>query len=128
MPALILAMLSNDNLWLPRPAPPLSCTNDYRAMNKDDNAGREQELQERIANLMRANEQARKKPITIQERQTLKAAASRLDQLLNAGTNADRQSLQSAAARLDQLLADIRKGKDVTTRIMRRPKRQKSEK
>jgi hypothetical protein len=96
-------------------------------MNNDDNLGREQELKERIANLIRGNERARKRPITGQERQTLKAAASRLDQLLNAGTDADRQVLQSAAARLDQLLTDIRKGKDVSVHIKRKPGQQKTE-
>src|SRR5215469_13040078 len=90
-------------------------------MNNDDNNGREQNLRERIGSLIRANEQACKKQITMEELQKLKTAASRLDQMLQAAADADRQDLKSAAARLDQLLLDIRTGKDVTKYIKRRP-------
>ena len=95
-------------------------------MNHDDNQARERELRERIANLMRSNEQARKKPITSEEREKLKSAASRLDKMLESTAEADRQTLNGAAARLDQLLADIRKGKDVTAKLKSRRSAQKT--
>ncbi len=76
-------------------------------------------LRERIAKLIRSNEQAPRKPISEEELQKLKAAASRLDQKLQDTADANRQSLQGAAARLDQLLQDISAGKDIT-RILKR--------
>jgi len=91
-----------------------------RAMTNGDHEDREQDVRERIASLIRATEQARKKQITGEELQRLKAAASRLDELLNAGADADRQALKSAAARLDQLLSEIGTGKDVSSDLKRR--------
>jgi len=88
-------------------------------MNSDESQAPDDALRQRIASLIRSNEQARKKPISDEELQKLKAAASRLDQKLQDATDADRQSLKGAAERLDQLLADIRDGKDVT-RILKR--------
>jgi hypothetical protein len=89
-------------------------------MTNGDHEGREQGVRERIASLIRATEQARKKQITGEELQRLKTAASRLDELLNAGADADRQALKSAAARLDQLLSEIGTGKDVSSDLKRR--------
>lgn len=89
-------------------------------MNNDDNHGRGRNLRERIVSLIRANDQASKKQITTEELRKLTTASSRLDQMLQAGADADRQDLTSAAARLDQLLADIRAGKDVAHKLMRR--------
>ena len=89
-------------------------------MNNDQNKDRERELRERIASLMRSNHQARRKPITAEERQKLKSAADHLDQMLQSAVDADRQALKGAAVRLGQLLADIRKGKDVSARLKRR--------
>jgi hypothetical protein len=89
-----------------------------RAMSNEDN--QDQELRERIANQLRATESARTAPVTDQELQALKAAASRLDQLLKTGADADAQALRNAAARLDQILAGIGAGKDVTGEITRR--------
>jgi hypothetical protein len=89
-------------------------------MNNENEKGREQDLGQRIVSLMRANEQALKKPITDQEVRMLKAAAGRLDQMLKAAVNADGQVLRSAAARLDQLLEHISSGKDVTDDLKRR--------
>jgi hypothetical protein len=83
-------------------------------MNNENEKGREHDLRQRIVSLIRANEQALKKPITDEEVQKLKAAAARLDQMLKAAVDADGQVLRSAAARLDQLLGDIAGGKDVT--------------
>jgi len=88
------------------------------AMSNEDNQDRE--LRERIANQLRATESARTAPATDQELQALKAAASRLDQLLKTGADADVQALRSAAARLDEILASIGRGKDVTGGIKQR--------
>ena len=98
-----------------------------RAMNNENEKGREHDLRQRIVSLIRANEQALKKPITDEEVQKLKAAAARLDQILKAAVDADGQVLRSAAARLDQLLEDIATGKDVTYDLKRRRNWQKRE-
>jgi len=89
-------------------------------MTNGDNEDREHDVRERIASLIRATEQARKKQITGEELQRLKTAVSRLDKLLNAGADADRQALKNAAARLDQLLSEIGTGKDVSSDLKRR--------
>jgi hypothetical protein len=94
-------------------------------MSKEDNHGRERDVQERIKSLMQAAGQARKKQITGEELQKLKSAASRLDQMLKSSADADLETLRSAAARLDQLLADIGTGKDSTRNFKRRRGRQK---
>jgi len=86
----------------------------------DDNQDRERALRERIVSLMRANEQARRKSVPEDEVQRLKAAASRLDQMLKAGAEQEAENLKNAAARLDRFLADMRKGKDFTEGIRRR--------
>lgn len=90
------------------------------SMNNDQNKDRERELRERIASLMHSNDQARRKPITADERQKLKSAADRLDQMLQSAVDANQQALKGAAVRLGQLLADIRKGKDVSAKLKRR--------
>jgi len=89
-------------------------------MDSDDNQGGEQQLRERIASLLRANEQALKNPVAQEEAAKLKQAASRLDQLLHASAEADQQALRNAATKLDQMLTDIRKGKDVSEGLKRR--------
>jgi hypothetical protein len=89
-------------------------------MTNGDNEGREHDVRDRIASLIRATEQARKKQITGEELQRLKTAASRLDELLNASADEDRKALRTAAARLDQLLAEIGTGKDVSSDLKRR--------
>lgn len=60
------------------------------------------------------------KAITSEEQRKLKAAADRLDQMLKAAADADQQALNDAAGKLDRMLADIRKGKDVSSRVKRR--------
>lgn len=99
-----------------------------RAMNENEKGG-EDELRERIASLLRANDQALKKQITDEEVRTLKAAAGRLDRMLKAAVEADGQALKSAAARLDQLLEHMVSGKDVSRGLKRRQdwKKRKSE-
>lgn len=87
-------------------------------MSNQDHQDRE--LRERIAGQIRATEHAHAAPITDEELQALKAAASRLDQLLKSGADADAQTLKNAAARLDQILASIGAGRDVTDELKRR--------
>jgi hypothetical protein len=84
-------------------------------MANEDNESREREVRDRIVSLMQATEQARKQQITGEELQTLKTAASRLDQMLRTAADADVHALRIAAARLEQLLVDIGAGKDVAT-------------
>jgi hypothetical protein len=96
-------------------------------MNNENEKGREHDLRQRIVSLIRANEQALKKPIRDEEVQKLKAAAGRLDQMLKAAVDADGEVLRSAAARLDQLLDHITTGKDVADDLKRRRNWQKRE-
>lgn len=91
-----------------------------RAMNNENDPGQERDLQERIVSLIRANQQARRTPLTDGELQKLNAAARRLDQMLKATADEDQQALKNAAARLDQLLQDIAAGRDVTSDLKRR--------
>ena len=93
-------------------------------MSNEDNHDREGEVRERIFRLMQSLGQSRGKQITAEEQQKLKAATSRLDQLLKDAAAADQQELKSAATRLDQLLSDIQTGKDFTKNIKRRNNRQ----
>lgn len=96
-------------------------------MSSDDNQDRQRDLQQRIASLIHANAQAPRKPIPDEDVQKLKAAAGRLDHLLQAASDAEAQALKDAAARLDQLLADIRAGKDLVIGRKRRPDSQKKD-
>src|ERR1700726_2050960 len=89
-------------------------------MNNENEKGGEQDLRQRIVSLIRANEQALKKPITDEEVQKLKAAAGRLDQMLKAAVDPDGHVLRRAGGPLDQLLEDIATGKDVTYDLKRR--------
>ena len=89
-------------------------------MSNKGNHSREQELRERIASLVRANEKARKRQLTGDELEKLKSAAGRLDQMLQAAAEADQQTLRIAASKLDQLLTDIRTGKDISNVLKRR--------
>ena len=89
-------------------------------MTNGDNQGREQDVRDRIASLIRATEQVSKKQVTDEELQKLKTAASRLEEMLRAAADADRQALKSAAARLDKMLAEIGTGKDVAGDLKRR--------
>jgi hypothetical protein len=106
------------------------CTPDFSlaaanaAMNNDQNEDRQRDIRERIASLIRANEKgAKKKEISGEELQKLKAAANRLDRMLKASAEADTEALKKAAGRLDRLLEEIRSGKDVTDGIKRRQER-----
>ena len=82
-------------------------------MTNDDGRDPDHSLRQRIASLIRANQQALKNPVSADELEKLRAAANRLDRMMQSGAEEDRQALKSAATRLDQLLADIRAGKDL---------------
>lgn len=88
-------------------------------MSDEGNEAREREVGRRIAGLIRSIGQAPQKQISSEEQQKLEAAANRLDRMLKAAADADHQALKDAAGRLDRLLMDIRKGKDVTSRLKR---------
>jgi ParB-like chromosome segregation protein Spo0J len=92
-------------------------------MSDGDNQHPERELRERIARLMQSVG-ATGKQVSEQERQELKSAAIRLNQLLQSTADADQQALKTAAGRLDQLLSDIRTGKDVTQALKRKSEQQ----
>ena len=93
-------------------------------MNNDQNEDRQRVIRDRIASLIRANEQgAKKRQISGEELQKLKAAANRLDGMLKASAEADTEALKKAAGRLDQMLEEIRAGKDITDGIKRRRER-----
>jgi hypothetical protein len=89
-------------------------------MSQDDDQDQQHDVRERIASLIRAAESAHTPPVTGDELRKLKAAASRLDEMLKAAEEADAQALRSAAARLDQMLTKIGKRKDVTAELKRR--------
>ena len=89
-------------------------------MNDEANQAPDRELGKRIASLVRSIGNGREKQATSEELQKLKAAAGRLDQMLQAAAEADQQSLRNAADRLDRLLVDIRKGKDIANKLKRR--------
>ena len=91
-------------------------------MNDEDNHAREQEVRDKIARQLKSIGHAPKKQPAGEERQKLKAAANRLDQMLKASGDADREAMCSAAGRLDNLLRDLRRGNDVTARLKRRSK------
>jgi hypothetical protein len=79
----------------------------------DNEDSRDCDVGKRISSLIRCIGQGPKKQITAAELQTLKTAAGRLAEMLKAAADADRQALRNAAERLDQLLANIRTGKGV---------------
>lgn len=103
-------------------------------MSNDENHNREREVRERIASFVQTDEPARRKRITQEELETLRAAAGRLDQLLarvaedqqarsQQITDEDRRALSAAAGRLDHLLTRAA-GKEAVTELKpRRPKK-----
>ena len=93
-------------------------------MNDEDKQSQARDVGQRIASLIRSIGQGTEKQKTPEELQRLKAAADRLDQMLKAGAEADREALRNAADRLDRLLVDIRRGKDVTSRLKQSRKQQ----
>ena len=95
-------------------------------MSNEDQQDQAVDVRERIASLIQATEQARKKQVSDDELQKLKSAASRLDEMLKAVADTDAQALRSAAARLDQLLADIDTGKDIARSLKRREDRERT--
>lgn len=104
-------------------------------MSTDANNSGQSDVRDRIASFMRMEAQARPKEVAQEDVQTLRAAAGRLDQLLNeieeARCKEDRekevQTLRVAAYRLDRLLAGIT-GKEIMPELkLRRPKKDTAE-
>jgi hypothetical protein len=93
-------------------------------MGDENDQNREQEVRERIATLIRANDHVRKKEISREELHTLQAATGRLDQLLSQAAEAEKENLRTAATRLDQILKDLARGKDVAKSLKRRDGRE----
>ena len=93
-------------------------------MNDEDNQDRARDVGQRISRLIHSIGHGPEKQANAEELQKLKTAADRLDQMLKAAADADQQTLRNAADRLDRLLADIRKGKDVTSRLKKNQERQ----
>ena len=96
-------------------------------MNDEDNQDQARDVGKRIASLVRSIGEGPEKQNTREELQKLKAAADRLDQMLKTAADADREALKNAAVRLDRLLVDIRKGKDVTSRLKQSRERKEPE-
>ena len=86
-------------------------------MNSADNQGRD--VREKIVRLMQSITHAPRKQLSEAELSRLKAAASRLAQMLKAAVNAEWQALLSAAEHLDQLLSHISTGQDAAAELKR---------
>jgi predicted house-cleaning noncanonical NTP pyrophosphatase (MazG superfamily) len=82
-------------------------------MSSDDDQDDARTVGDRIAEIIRANENTPKKTVTDGELRKLKAAAGRLDQLLSDAANAETEELKTAVSKLDQLLKNINAGKEV---------------
>jgi len=103
-------------------------------MSNSENQDRGRNVRDRIATIVQAHEQARRKQATNEEIQILRRAVGRLDQLL-ADAAADEQArrkrakeeeaqaLRLAAARLDQLLTDIARKETAPELKLRHPRK-----
>lgn len=92
-------------------------------MSSDDHQDDARTVGDRIAEVIRDNEHAPKKTLTVDELRKLKAAAGRLDQLLSDAANAQTEELKTAVSKLDQLLKNLSAGKDVAPALrLRRDK------
>lgn len=87
-------------------------------MSDDSENGRQSDIRARIAGFMRTDEQVRRKEVSQEEAQTLKAASNRLDRMLKEFADAEEaqrkeeqgkevEALRAAAGRLDCLLAGV---------------------
>jgi len=77
---------------------------------------------ERIADVIRANEQVPKKNLAPEDLRKLKTAAGRLEQLLSDAANAETEELRTAVSKLEALLKNIGAGKDVSPTLRLRKK------
>ena len=99
-------------------------------MSTDANNSPQVDVRDRIANFMKTDGQVRPKEMAQEDVQTLRAAAGRLDQLLNEIEEArrkearekDMKMLQAATSCLDHLLAGMT-GKEAMPELKLRPKR-----
>ena len=103
-------------------------------MSTDANNSPQVDVRDRIANFMQTDGQVRPKEMAQEDIQTLRAAAGRLDQLLNEIEEArrkearekDMKMLQAATSCLDHLLAGMT-GKEAMPELKLRPKRDTTE-
>lgn len=91
-------------------------------MSREENQDGAPTVGKRIADVIRANEQASKKHLAPDELKKLKAAAGRLEQLLANAANAETEELKAAAQKLEALLKSIGSGKDLASSIRLRKK------
>ena len=103
-------------------------------MSNGENQDRERSVRDRIATIVQAHVQARRKQATDEEIQILRRAVGRLDQLLADAAADDQarrkrakeeeaQALRVAAARLDQLLRDIARKEAAPELKLRHPRK-----
>src|SRR5579864_4729414 len=106
-------------------------------MSDDTGNGRQGDVRDRIASFMRAEGQVRRKEVSQEEAQALRAASDRLDRLLRKFAEAEEgrrnearenevQALRTAAGRLDCLLAGMTGKGNMPELKLRRPKRDKT--
>ena len=93
-----------------------------RAMSSEENQDGAPTVGKRIADVIRANEQASKNNLAPDELKKLKAAAGRLDQLLASAASAETEELKAAASKLEALLKSIGSGRDLASSIRLRKK------
>ena len=89
-------------------------------MSSEDHLHEARTLGERIAEVIRTNEQAPKKTLPREELQKLKVAAGRLDRLLSDAAHAEAEELKNAVSKLDQMLKNLSAGKDVVPALRTR--------
>jgi len=82
-------------------------------MSTEENQDDARTVGERIAEVIRSNEKVPKKNLGPGDREKLKAAADRLEQLLSEAANAETEELKTAVSKLEALLKNIGAGKDV---------------
>ena len=105
-------------------------------MSDTDN-GRQPNIRDRIASFMQADGQVRRREVSPEEAQALKAASGRLDRLLQGFADAEEaqrqqirekeaEALRAAAGRLDSLLAGVTGKASMPALKLRRLKRDKT--
>lgn len=103
----------------------------------DDTENARRDIRDRISRFMHADGQVRRKEVSPEEAQSLKAASGRLDRLLKKFTEADEagcqenrekeaEALRTAACRLDSLLAGVTGKASMPALKLRRLKKDKT--
>ena len=91
-------------------------------MSSEGNQDDARTVGERIAEVIRSNEQVPKKNLAPDELRKLKAATGRLEELLSDVANAETDELRTAVSKLETLLKNIGAGKDVAPTLRLRKK------